>query len=133
MQVVVYEDSALVKAVRHGRVAVVDEVDKAPVEVVCVLKSLLEDGQMRLSDGRRILCPKKFGRNVDGAADREVQDDSIIWIHPDFKLIALANRPGFPFLGNDFFGTISVISVTKCHCVVMNARHASLHVSLNRA
>ena len=37
------------------------QVDKAPVEVVCVLKGLLEDGQMRLSDGRRILCPTKFG------------------------------------------------------------------------
>lgn len=105
-----YEDSALVKAVRHGRVAVVDEVDKAPVEVVCVLKSLLEDGQMRLSDGRRILCPKKFGSAADegrgtvGGGVQQQGDDGIIWIHPDFKLIALANRPGFPFLGNDFFG-----------------------------
>ena len=24
-------------------------------------------------------------------------------IHPDFLLIVLSNRPGFPFLGNDFF------------------------------
>jgi len=90
----------LVKAVKHGRVAVIDEVDKAPVEVVCVLKSLLEDGQMRLSDGRRILCPIKFNR-----AQQAVDHADIIWIHPDFKLIALANRPGFPFLGNDFFGS----------------------------
>lgn len=27
-------------------------------------------------------------------------------IHPDFRMIVLANRPGFPFLGNDFFGTL---------------------------
>ena len=25
-------------------------------------------------------------------------------MHPNFRIIALANRPGFPFLGNDFFG-----------------------------
>jgi len=25
----------------------------------------------------------------------------VIQIHPDFRLIALANKPGFPFLGND--------------------------------
>ena len=32
--VIVYEDSALVKSVQHGRVLVIDEADKAPVEVL---------------------------------------------------------------------------------------------------
>ena len=100
-----YEDSALVKAVKHGRVAVVDEVDKAPVEVVCVLKGLLEDGQMLLSDGRRILCPQRFN---DGKWTKSDPSSNVIWIHPDFKLVALANRPGFPFLGNDFFGEYAI-------------------------
>jgi len=27
-------------------------------------------------------------------------------LHPDFRLIVLANRPGFPFLGNDFYATV---------------------------
>ena len=31
--VVVWEDSALLKAAKHGRVLVVDEADKAPLEV----------------------------------------------------------------------------------------------------
>jgi hypothetical protein len=31
---------------------VVDEADKAPLEVVALLKGLLEDGFMRLGDGR---------------------------------------------------------------------------------
>ena len=53
--VIVYEDSALVKAAIFGRVLVIDEADKAPTEVVSVLKGLIEDGQMRLSDGRQIL------------------------------------------------------------------------------
>lgn len=30
----------------------------------------------------------------------------MIPLHPDFKMIVLANRPGFPFLGNDFFGAL---------------------------
>merc|ERR1719230_2046843 len=50
-----WEDSALVRAVRFGRVLVVDEADKAPLEVVVVLKGLAEDGEMTLTDGRRIL------------------------------------------------------------------------------
>ena len=35
---ILWEDSALVRAARLGRVLVVDEADKAPLEVVCVLK-----------------------------------------------------------------------------------------------
>jgi hypothetical protein len=27
-------------------------------------------------------------------------------MHPDFRCIVLANRPGFPFLGNDFFAEL---------------------------
>ena len=49
--VVIYEDSPLVAAVRHGRVLVIDEADKAPLEVVCILKSLAEDGEFALGDG----------------------------------------------------------------------------------
>ena len=33
-----WEDSPLVRAVREGRVLMVDEADKAPVEVVGILK-----------------------------------------------------------------------------------------------
>lgn len=43
-----WEDSPLIKAVEHGRTLIIDEADKAPVEVVCILKSLIEDGEMLL-------------------------------------------------------------------------------------
>lgn len=36
--------------------------------------------------------------------------ENVIQIHPDFRMIVLANRPGFPFLGNDFFGTLGKLS-----------------------
>ena len=41
----VHEDSALITAVEQGHVLMVDEADKAPREVVCVLKGLV-DGDM---------------------------------------------------------------------------------------
>ena len=34
----VWRDSALVRAAREGRVLMIDEADKAPLEVVCILK-----------------------------------------------------------------------------------------------
>ena len=94
--IISYEDSPLVKAVKAGHILVVDEADKAPTHVTCILKTLVESGEMILSDGRRIVPP-----------NRVVDDEShIIKMHPDFRMMVLANRPGFPFLGNDFFAAL---------------------------
>jgi MoxR-like ATPase len=99
--VLVWEDSPLVRAVREGRVLVVDEADKAPLEVVIVLKGLVEDGEMLLSDGRRIM--KFVDNDRETLQQRRLIEPNVIPMHPDFKMIVLANRPGFPFLGNNFF------------------------------
>lgn len=93
--VVFYEDSPLVKAIKTGEVLVIDEADKAPLHVTSVLKSLIESGEMILSDGRRIV------KHLNGR-NRE----NYIEMHPDFRMIILANRPGYPFLGNDFFSIL---------------------------
>ncbi|XP_074844543.1 von Willebrand factor A domain-containing protein 8 isoform X3 [Carettochelys insculpta] len=102
---ITYEDSPLVKAVKLGHILVIDEADKAPTNVTCILKTLVENGEMVLSDGRRLIANPA---NVDGR-------ENVIVIHPDFRMIVLANRPGFPFLGNDFFGTLG--DIFSCHAV----------------
>lgn len=105
--IVVYEDSPLVKAVRDGHVLVVDEADKAPTHVTCILKTFVENGAMVLSDGRKILPQPR-----DGAP---VSTPNVIYTHPNFRMIVLANRPGFPFLGNDFFASLG--DLFSCHSV----------------
>lgn len=105
--IVVYEDSPLVKAVRLGHVLVVDEADKAPTHVTCILKTFVENGEMILSDGRKIY-PSNSDRTENVSSDA-------IYTHPDFRLIVLANRPGFPFLGNDFFASLG--DLFSCHSV----------------
>lgn len=52
---IVWKDSPLVRAVTKGRALIIDEADKAPPEVVAVLKSLVEDGELLLADGRKII------------------------------------------------------------------------------
>lgn len=94
---VIFEDSPLVQAAKNGYALVIDEIDKAPINVTCILKSLVETGEMWLSDGRKIVPSDS---NVDE------NDSNIIKTHPGFKIIVLANRPGFPFLGNDFFASM---------------------------
>ncbi|XP_041128021.1 von Willebrand factor A domain-containing protein 8-like isoform X1 [Polyodon spathula] len=103
--IIIYEDSPLVKAVKMGHILVIDEADKAPTNVTCILKTLVESGEMILADGRRIVADPAFARGRPNA----------IVIHPDFRMLVLANRPGFPFLGNDFFGALG--DIFSCHAV----------------
>ena len=105
--VVEYEDSPLVKAVKNGLVLVIDEADKAPLHVTSVLKSLIESGEMILSDGRRIV-PKSYT-----SAMNQTVPDHLIRTHANFRIIVLANRPGYPFLGNDFFSVLG--DLLSCH------------------
>lgn len=123
--IVIYEDSPLVKvefevvriflhlitttlqAVKHGYILVVDEADKAPTHVTCILKTLVENGEMILSDGRKIL--------PYSPANQSLSSEYYIQTHPDFRMIVLANRPGFPFLGNDFFAALG--DLFSCHAV----------------
>ncbi|CAG8481584.1 23071_t:CDS:10 [Cetraspora pellucida] len=78
-----FEDSPLVKAVTNGHVLVVDEADKAPTYVTAILRNLLEDGQMVLGDGRRI---------VSTITSKNSKEECIV-IHKNFRMIVLANRP----------------------------------------
>jgi len=87
--VIRYTDSPLLRAVAHGRVLVVDEADKAPEHVVAIFRSLAGQGELTLSDGRRLT--------------RVVEREDDLPIHPRFRLILLANRPGYrrwPSLGS---------------------------------
>jgi len=91
---VVWKDSPLVRAILSGRSLVIDEADKAPLEVISILKSLVEDGDLLLADGRRI------------SVSNTTNDSDTICVHPDFTVWVLANRPGFPFHGNNIFHQI---------------------------
>ncbi|KAF4613211.1 hypothetical protein D9613_011059 [Agrocybe pediades] len=96
-----YTDSPLLRAIKFGRVIIIDEADKAPEHVVAIFRSLAGQGEMSLSDGRR----------VRPALEREGD----IVVHPNFRLILLANRPGYPFLGNHFLQVLG--ENFSCHSV----------------
>jgi von Willebrand factor A domain-containing protein 8 len=65
---IVWKDSPLIRAVVNGRALVIDEADKAPLEVVAVLKSLVEDGELLLADGRRITRQSTVGESTEGSS-----------------------------------------------------------------
>jgi hypothetical protein len=131
-----YEDSPLVRAAQTGRVLVCDEVDKAPLEVICVLKGLIGDGELVLHDGRRLLSRQRavqaYQRHLSttthksqGALSADVEGSSefqafcaeqqIVPMHRDFRMFVLANRPGHPFQGNAFFRECG--DLFSCHVI----------------
>ena len=68
---------------------------------------------MLLADGRRIVPSDDVAAYQTDAAGEEQQQ--VIRLHPDFRMVVLANRPGFPFLGNDFFGALG--DLFGCHAI----------------
>ena len=79
--VIKYTDSPLLRAIKLGRVIVVDEADKAAEHVVAIFRSLAGQGELTLADGRRVR--------------RQLEREGDVVVHPNFRLILLANRPGY--------------------------------------
>ncbi|KAI0061227.1 hypothetical protein BV25DRAFT_1857935 [Artomyces pyxidatus] len=99
--IIKYTDSPLLRAIAHGRVIIIDEADKAPEHVVAIFRSLAGQGELTLADGRRLR--------------RVCEREGDIQIHRNFRLILLANRPGYPFLGNHFLQVLG--DNFSCHSV----------------
>lgn len=98
--VINYTDSPLLRAVKYGRFIISDEADKAPEHVVAVFRSLAGQGELTLSDGRRV-------RSV-----RDRENDVVV--HPNFRLILLANRPGYRMFPSLFL-TVLVLIIGHQH------------------
>ena len=113
---------------------VIDEFDKAPTHVTAILKALAEDRQMMLADGRVIVDVDAYGADFDaGKVGSKPSSSSgrVIPLHPDFRMIALANRPGYPFQGNDFYKVVG--SVFSAFAVDNLDRESELELLRNYA
>jgi len=82
-----------------------------------VLKALADDGELALADGRTIVRRgdgrlSQLGESVSGGA---LSKDSLIETSEGFRLVVLANRPGYPFHGNDFYRVCG--DVFSCHAI----------------
>jgi hypothetical protein len=92
---------------------------------VLVLKGLLEDGEMRLADGRRLLRRSRWEAEVGSLSSSKSPHPDVVLVHPQFRLWALANRPGFPFQGNDFFRSVE-LPLSLSYCTAVPSRHGAL-------
>ncbi|GAA5899817.1 uncharacterized protein JCM6883_005995 [Sporobolomyces salmoneus] len=90
------QETPLLRAIRKGRIIVIDEADKAPPNVVAALASLASRGELSLPSGLSV--------RPSSTANGFKSGDLVL--HPNFRLILLANRAGYPFLGNSFLQSL---------------------------
>ena len=108
--IIIYEDSPLVKAVKSGSVLVVDEADKAPTHVTCILKTLVESGEMHLADGRRIVSGNKINSDTSPVFRR-------LWC-PCRQYRQVTVLAGRSYLYSEVFGAVRRDSPCRQHCQV---------------
>lgn len=77
-----YVDQAAVKAAIHGRILIIDGIEKAERNILPVLNNLLENREMSLEDGRLLIDSKRYN-------ELHVKSNKIIPVHPDFRVVAL--------------------------------------------
>ncbi|KAK0451876.1 AAA domain-containing protein [Armillaria borealis] len=88
----VYVDSPAVNAAKHGRLLILEGIEKAERGIMPVLNNLLENREMNLDDGTHIIHPHRYAL-LDTTTN-------FIPAHKNFRVIAIAAPvppyPGYP-------------------------------------
>ncbi|KAF8878073.1 AAA domain-containing protein [Infundibulicybe gibba] len=94
----VYVDSPAVRAAKHGRLLILEGIEKAERGIMPVLNNLLENREMNLDDGTHIIHPHRFAQ-LEANSDDGYRK-MFIPAHRNFRVIAIAAPvppyPGYP-------------------------------------
>lgn len=82
--VLAYIDSAAVRAVKNGRILIIEGIEKAERGIMPVLNNLLENREMNLDDGTHIIHPTRHAL-MHGSDTTK----NFIPAHAAFRVIAL--------------------------------------------
>jgi von Willebrand factor A domain-containing protein 8 len=91
--VLAYMDSAAVRAVKNGRILIIEGIEKAERGIMPVLNNLLENREMNLDDGTHIVHPTRHALMRGSDTNK-----TFISAHTSFRVIALG-VPVPPYTG----------------------------------
>ncbi|VDK45315.1 unnamed protein product [Cylicostephanus goldi] len=94
-----YSDLCAVRAALHGRVLVIDGVEKAERNVLPILNNLLENREMQLEDGRFLMHHGKYDKLSKDYTAAQLHEMGIERVSERFHIIALG-LPVPRFTGN---------------------------------
>ena len=96
---VVYVDQAAVRAARHGRVLILDGVERAERNVLPVLNNLLENREMNLDDGRFLVSPSAYDTLLRDHPKSQLDAWRLLRVSERFRVISLG-VPSPPYAGS---------------------------------
>lgn len=96
---VVWTDGPAVKAAIHGRVLLLEGIEKAERSVVTVLNNLLENREINLEDGRQIIHPDRYDKLLQSHSRQELHSLGLVRASEDFWVVCLG-IPVPPYNGN---------------------------------
>lgn len=88
-----WEDSPLIYAARNGHVAILDGVHRLGGDSLGVLQRLVQDREIDLADGTKLLAQAKYNAILDDATASGEPTSAlarVFPIHPSFRVIAIA-------------------------------------------
>lgn len=93
-----YVNQPVVQAALHGRLLVLEGLEKAERNLLPLINNLLENREMALEDGGFMMAPERYDSLLQGGVDREeLSSRGLLRVSPDFLVIALGLPvPRFP-------------------------------------
>jgi hypothetical protein len=100
-----WQPTPLAIALRTGRLAILDGINRLPMGTISALLRLIEDREITLFDGSRYVKPERFlaMQKELGMSEARLAERGIFCVHPSFRILALASPPtrGQPWLTNE--------------------------------
>ncbi|RKO85785.1 AAA domain-containing protein, partial [Blyttiomyces helicus] len=85
----IYTDQAAVRAAVHGRILVLDGIEKAERNCLPIINNLLENREMSLDDGRFLVHPSRYDTLAKSHSSAEMKKWNLVRTSDEFLVIAL--------------------------------------------
>ena len=87
----VYVNQCAVNAALHGRILIIEGIEKAERNLLPILNNLLENRELNLDDGHFLVSPQRYEKLIELAKESNADMDklNLLKVHPDFRVIAI--------------------------------------------
>jgi hypothetical protein len=97
-----YVNQCAVNAALHGRILIIEGIEKAERNLLPILNNLLENRELNLDDGNFLVSPARYDKLVELAknSEQDLKSLNLLKVHPDFRVISIGlpvpKYPGNP-------------------------------------
>jgi hypothetical protein len=119
----IWENSMLIEAALHGRLAVLDGVETLSFGTLTTLQRLVMEREVQLPNGKRLVNPKRFlslMKKHNWSQEELLKEKGMIPIHPSFRIVCLARAGSGAGLDGPAGAWLTPEVLTMFHFVVVS-------------